>query len=800
MNSNSGKIQLTNSYLFLNTFDSSLSESSFGFSRTGKSNAREDQPRYTVLIINDVQDQLDLFSFYLQRTGYKTLTALDGKTGLEMAEIYRPDLIISDVSMPTMDGIEMCRLIRDKAELKTIPILLVSAVRYDSESVVEGLKVGADDYLEVPCDPMLLVAKVAQLTERKKAQEKLSESEERYRSLVENARDIIYCQDLDGNYISVNKVFEQILGYTQEETLKLNQRQIIAPEYYEKARSMVARKLEGEDITTYELEAVRKDGRRVWLEVRNWLVYENEMAVAVQGVSRDITERKHTENQLRRSEERYRLMFESNPQPMWVYDVETLAFLEVNDASIHHYGYSHGEFLSMTIKDISHPEDIPLLMDTLSRTPDPHVAVKIWRHRKRDGAIIYVELRAHSFNFNDRPARLIQATDMTVRRALEGQLHQAQKMEAIGQLAGGVAHDFNNLLTAIIGYSDLAHRILPSNNSARPYLQEIQKAGNRASALTCQLLAFSRKQALQPVVLNLNVVVSEMKEMLHRLIGESIELQTSLDARLGNVRADYGQIEQVIMNLVVNARDAMPRGGKLTIQTQNIDLGKEYIDEHITDEPGFYVMLTVSDTGVGMDEETQKHIFEPFFTTKAPGKGTGLGLSTVYGIVKQSGGDTRVTSEPDRGTTFKVYLPQVGEQSQPLSLPVEVEKDLRGTETVLLVEDEEIVRKLAREALETYGYQVLEVTSAADALLLYRQSYKSIDLLLTDVVMPQRSVLEFAESLSKIHPQLKVLYMSGYSDEAISRHGVLDEKTNFIQKPFTPSALARTVREILDRN
>lgn len=798
MNSNSGKIQLTNSYLFLNTFDSSLAESRPDFSRTSESDVREDQPRYTVLIINDVQDQLDLFSFYLQRTGYKILTALDGKTGLEMAEIYRPDLIISDVSMPILDGIEMSRLVRQKAELKNIPILLVSGVRYDSESVVEGLKVGADDYLEVPCDPMLLVAKVAQLTERKKAQEKLSESEERYRSLVENARDIIYCQDLDGNYISVNKVFEQILGYTQEETLKLNQRQIIAPEYYEKARSMVARKLEGEDITTYELEAVRKDGRRVWFEVSNWLVHQNETPIAVQGISRDITERKHAENQLRQSEERYRLMFESNPQPMWVYDVETLTFLEVNDAAILHYGYSREEFLSMTIKDTSAPEDIPILMDTLSKSLNPYLAVKIWRHRKKDGTIIEVELTAHSFNFNNRPARLIQATDMTVRRALEGQLHQSQKMEAIGQLAGGVAHDFNNLLTAIIGYSDLAHRILPSNNSARPYLQEIKKAGNRASVLTCQLLAFSRKQILQPVILNLNVVVSEMKEMLHRLIGESIELQTSLDARLGNVRADYGQIEQVIMNLVVNARDAMPRGGKLTIQTKNVDIGGEYFDQHLTGEPGYYVLLEVSDTGVGIDAEIQKHIFEPFFTTKEPGKGTGLGLSTVYGIVKQSGGNTCISSEPGRGTTFKVYLPQVGEQVQQFSLPAEIEKDLLGTEMILLVEDEEIVRKLAREALETYGYQVLEAANAADALLLYGQSYKSIDLLLTDVVMPQISALELAQSLLKIHPQLKVLYMSGYSDEAISHHGVINEKSNFIQKPFTPSALAQTVREILD--
>jgi two-component system, cell cycle sensor histidine kinase and response regulator CckA len=329
-------------------------------------------------------------------------------------------------------------------------------------------------------------------------------------------------------------------------------------------------------------------------------------------------------------------------------------------------------------------------------------------------------------------------------------------------------------------------------------LEEIMKAGERAAALTRQLLAFSRKQLLQPKVINLNSVVSDLEKMLQRLIGEDIALLTILEPEIGSVKADPGQIEQVIMNLVVNARDAMPHGGKLTVETKKAYLDEGYTSHHLAVIPGHYVMLAVSDTGVGMDDETQKRIFEPFFTTKELGKGTGLGLSTVYGIVKQSGGNIWVYSEVGHGTTFKVYLPIVDEEPQELKRSAEVEKNLRGRETVLLAEDEEIVRKLTQEILETYGYQVLEAANASTALSICEHHKKPIHLLITDVVMPEMSGRELADRLHGLRPEMKVLYMSGYTDNAIVHHGILDPDISFLQKPFTPDALARKVREVLE--
>jgi two-component system cell cycle sensor histidine kinase/response regulator CckA len=367
-------------------------------------------------------------------------------------------------------------------------------------------------------------------------------------------------------------------------------------------------------------------------------------------------------------------------------------------------------------------------------------------------------------------------------------------------LAGGIAHDFNNMLTAINGYSELGLRALQAEDPLRHNLEEIKKAGDRAATLTRQLLAFSRKQVLQPKVLNINSVISDFEKMLQRLIGENIELRTMLAPDAGSVKADPGQIEQVIMNLVVNARDAMTQGGKLTIETNNIYLDENYAKQHIAVIPGSYLMLAVSDTGTGMSEKTQNQIFEPFFTTKGVGQGTGLGLSTVYGIVKQSGGNIWVYSELGHGTTFKVYLPRVDEGAQDYERIDVAEEYVQGTETILLAEDEEIVRKLARTILESYGYRVFEAANGGAALLICERYKEPIHLLITDVIMPEMSGRELAERLSQLRPEMKVLYMSGYTDNAIVHHGVLDEGTNFIQKPFAPDALAQKIREVLDKS
>ena len=381
----------------------------------------------------------------------------------------------------------------------------------------------------------------------------------------------------------------------------------------------------------------------------------------------------------------------------------------------------------------------------------------------------------------------------------EKQLVQSQKLEAVGRLAGGISHDFNNLLTVILGYSDISRRNLKEGDPLRRNLDEIIKASERAASLTRQLLAFSRKQVMQPKVFDVNTVVSDLEKMLRRMIGEDVELRVSSQPDLGNIKADPVQLEQVIMNLVVNARDAMPKGGKLSIETSNVYLDESYVQEHVSVAPGDYVMLAISDTGCGMDEETRQQIFEPFFTTKESGKGTGLGLSMVYGIVKQSGGNIWVYSEEGRGTTFKIYFPRVTADAEEYKRAAQAFEVPKGSETILLVEDAEWVRTLARQVLETAGYRVLEAGSAEAAInLCERINGDRIDLLLTDVVMPGMSGDDMSKVLQAKQPNMPVLYMSGYTDDSIVQHGVLEPGINFLQKPFSPGALALKVREVLD--
>ena len=388
--------------------------------------------------------------------------------------------------------------------------------------------------------------------------------------------------------------------------------------------------------------------------------------------------------------------------------------------------------------------------------------------------------------------------DVTEQRLLEEQFRQAQKMEAVGRLAGGVAHDFNNLLSVITSCTELVIEDLGASDPRREDLEEVRKAAVQAATLTRQLLAFSRQQVLQPRVLDLNDVLGGAEKILRRLIGEDVALTTVLGSALGAVKADQGQIEQVIMNLVVNARDAMPDGGRLTIATSAVHLDADYADDHPPVVPGDYVLLTISDTGVGMDATTQRRIFEPFFTTKEKGKGTGLGLATVYGIVKQSGGFIWVYSEPAHGATFKIYLPRVEPPAGGEPEPVATGESLRGTETILIAEDSDAVRKVSREVLERHGYSVLDAPNGKAALEVAVWHSAPIQLLLTDVIMPEMSGRELADRLTGLRPDVRVLYFSGYTDDAIVRHGVLEEGIAYLEKPFTPDQLARKVREVLD--
>lgn len=522
------------------------------------------------------------------------------------------------------------------------------------------------------------------------------------------------------------------------------------------------------------------------------------------GVATDITERKRSEQTVRETEERYRLLFDSNPLPMWVYDRNTLHFLAVNEAAVSHYGYSRDEFLSMTIKDIRHAQDVPALLDSFS-DENGLTASGTWKHQKKDGSSIDVEIISHSLKFAGKNAKLVLAHDVSERKRAEGalreteeQLRQVQKLEGVGQLAGGIAHDFNNLLTVIIGFCSLAMREVKAEDPLLVNLTEIKKAADRATSLTRQLLAFSRRQVLQPKILNLDSVVTDMEKMLRRVIGENIDLRVVLEPTLGKVNADPGQIEQIIVNLVVNARDSMRDGGKLTIETDNVHLDEEYVKHHVGAQVGPHVMLAVSDSGHGMEQKTMARIFEPFFTTKELGKGTGLGLSTVYGIVKQSGGNIWVYSELGKGTTFKIYLPRVYDGAQEYDRPADEAKIAEGTETILLVEDEEMLRKLARQTLKGYGYRILEAENGNAAIALSAQNEDAIQLVLTDVIMPGMNGRELANKLMETRPELRVLFMSGYTDDAIVHQGVLDPSANFIQKPFSPDSLAQKVREVLD--
>jgi two-component system cell cycle sensor histidine kinase/response regulator CckA len=632
---------------------------------------------------------------------------------------------------------------------------------------------------------------------------RLAASEGRLGALMEEANDAILILDLPHRVLQANREAERLLGRPRSDILGRHYDEFVPPgERKDSARWKEAFLAEGR-VHVRGRHLVRADGVQVPVEVSAALVRVGaaDRDPVVLAIVRNVSEREDAERRLRDSEEQYRLLFDSNPHPMWVYDIGTLAFLAVNEAAVRHYGYSRGELLGMTIKDIRPPEDLPELMRNVQDYRPDSGGVRhagSFRHRKKDGTLIDVEIASSAIQFHARPARLVLALDVTEKRGLEAQLLQAQRMDSIGRLAGGVAHDFNNILSVITGYGELLRRRLRGESTLHKYADDVVLAAHRGADLTRQLLAFSRKQVLQPRVLDLNGVVLDMERMLRRLIGEDIRLVTALEEHLPPIRADAGQLEQVLMNLVVNARDAMSGGGRLVIETGVAEFDEEYRGKHAGVPAGRHVMLAVSDTGQGMSREVQEHIFEPFFTTKEAGKGTGLGLATVHGIVTQSGGSIFVYSEPGRGTTFKVYLPAVDEAA-PVAPPRAEAEPARGTETVLIVEDEAALGEILQECLTTNGYQVLQAHHGLAAMEVAERHAGPIHLLLTDVVMPGMGGPEVARQLVARRPEMKVLYMSGYTDDAVVVHGVRTVDMPFLEKPFTAEGLARKVREVLDR-
>ena len=514
-------------------------------------------------------------------------------------------------------------------------------------------------------------------------------------------------------------------------------------------------------------------------------------------------ERARARQALHRHQRVLRQIIDANPSLIFVKDWDG-RFVLVNQASADAYGTTVESLVGKTdadfnpnVEEVAHflRDDREVMQSGRPRVIAEEPVTNPSTKQTRWFQTIKVPLRMHE---DGSPTLLGVATEITERKRLEEQLLQSQKMEAVGQLAGGVAHDFNNILTAIVGYADLLAAEFGGNPRQLEDLEEIRKAARRAAALTRQLLAFSRKQVLEPRVISMNDIVANLDKMLRSLISANVELKTALAPDLASARADPNQLEQVIMNLAINARDAMPDGGTLTIETGNATLDQAYAAQHVSVAPGEYVMLAVTDTGCGMDENTKARIFEPFFTTKPPGRGTGLGLSTVYGIVKQSGGNIWLYSEPDKGTTFKVYLPAVAAVPEDTGKTAPAEPARRGGATVLVVEDDEQLRRLTHRALAGQAYTVLEADRGRTALDVARRHKGTIDLLLTDVIMPDTNGRKLADTLRQVRPGLRVLYMSGYPDGAIASHGMLEPGVAYLAKPFTTEAIVRKVREVLE--
>jgi two-component system, cell cycle sensor histidine kinase and response regulator CckA len=639
-------------------------------------------------------------------------------------------------------------------------------------------------------EPLYFVSQMQDITERELAAEALRTSEDRYRDLVEHSGDLMGVHDLDGRILSINEVVARMTGYTLAELHRMNIRDLLVSEIRHQFDAYLAEvRAQGRARGIMKVRT-RADEIRIW-EYDNTLRTEGVASPAVRAFARDVTERHRAERLLRASEARYRQLFDANPQPMWVYDVETLRFLEVNEAAVARYGWSRAELLEMRLTDIRPPEEVPRLLENLAQAPPTIENAGTWKHRTKDGKILDVEIASHAIEFGGRPARLVLANDVTERRRLEERFLQAQKMEIVGRLAGGIAHDFNNLLTVINGTAELAAAKLAEKAPLRTELLEILRAGERAAGLTRQLLAFSRQQVLLPEALDLGTLLRGLQPMLARLLGEDILLEIEA-AHGAYVRADPGQLEQVILNLAVNARDAMSDGGRLAIRAHCVGTAAT---EAACSEP--QVELEVSDTGDGMNAEVRARIFEPFFTTKGPGKGTGLGLSTVLGIVEQSGGSIEVESTPGEGTAVRIRLPGLLEAPS-ANDGGRADAAGGGSETILVVEDEPALRTLTERILAAAGYRVLAASGGEEAIRALGAAAAGVDLVLTDVVMPGMSGAELARRIGERAPGTAILFTSGYTDDEILRHGVLADAAQFLPKPYSRADLLARVRERLD--
>ncbi|MCR4339822.1 MAG: PAS domain S-box protein [Gemmatimonadaceae bacterium] len=779
-----------------------------------------------ILIVDDIPTDLKLLCVQLEAEGHVVFEAQNGVEALAVLERQPVDAVISDILMPRMDGYRLCREIRMNERLHDLPVILNTSTYTSPDDEKLALDVGADKYLKKPVSLETFVAALHEViamphaapqpkalqevevlkeySERlvSKLKEKNTElmaAEVKFRTLVEQSIAGIYIVQ-DDQFVYVNPRMAEIFGRSEEEMTSRTLFDFIVPEDQALARENIHKRISGGVPSVhYSLRVLHRSGAVLEVEVHGSRTEYNGRP-AVMGTLLDITERK-------RSEEALCLQSAAlNAAADAVVITDHAGAIEwVNPAFTQLTGYTAEEAVGKNSRDLvkSGKHDQAFYKDFWETI----LAGRAWHGEminRRKGGVLYTEDQSVTPILEASGAIthfIAIKEDITERLQLEAQFRQAQKMESVGQLASGIAHDFNNLLTVINGMADLVLAQVSQDNQVHADMQEIHRAGERAATLTRQLLAFSRQQILEPRVLNLNTVVAGMESLLRRVLGEDIDLVVVLTPGLGHVKVDPGQIEQVMTNLAVNARDAMPQGGRLTIETQCVTIDEASAHQlgvtSVTMPSGSYVLLAVSDSGAGMDEATRTRVFEPFFTTKGPGKGTGLGLSTVYGIVKQSHGFVWVYSEVGQGTSFKIYLPQVTETAG-TDRPGPAVVSSSGTETILLVEDNAGLRRLATRVLEPAGYTVLLASTGEEALQLLERHEEQVHLLLSDVVMPGMSGRQLAERLAQTRPGMKVLYMSGYTSDTIVRHGVLEAQVPFLNKPFTAAALLRKVREVLD--
>jgi PAS domain S-box-containing protein len=610
-------------------------------------------------------------------------------------------------------------------------------------------------------------------------------------SLVEHSDEAMIGKKLDGTITSWNPAAERIYGYTAEEAAGEPIALLLPADRPDEAAQILDLVEHGGSLDHFATQREHKDGTVIDVELTVSPVLDDAgEVVSASVVSHDISERLDAAETLRRSEESYRLLFNRNPAPMWIVDVETSAFLAVNDAAVEHYGYTHDDFMNMTIDELRPTE---AEASSASEHDEP-IDAAASRHRRKDGTVIDVLVSSNALELDGRATRLTLAQDVTAQHVLESQLRQSQKMEAIGNLAGGIAHDFNNILMVI--RACVSFQLERTDDpEIRRDAEQIDSAAERAAELTHQLLAFSRKQAFELERLDLNGVVEESYALFRRLLGEPIEIVLDLDPAVQPILADHGQLSQVILNLAVNARDAMPAGGRLTLRTSREALDEDYASDHLGVAPGSYALLQVSDTGNGMDARTQARAFEPFFTTKQTG--TGFGLATVHGIVEQSGGHVWIKSEPEVGTTFNIYIP-AAERVAPTARPPGEDRTLGGTERILYVEDDDRLRELMSGALRRLDYTVVDAASASEALSL-ADSGAPVDILVSDVAMPGMDGRELASALRSSRPELRVVFTSGYAEGRMGGPSRRDPANAYIQKPYLPDELAHRIRELLGR-